>query len=161
MRAGKKWWLSAEGIRGRIASASPIARFMGLWIIMKALSAISISSPAMAITEAHADAAIDAAVEDIEVGAIGAGTGMSCFGLKGGIGSASRRLRLDGETYHLGVLVLSKILFGGFRGHGGMHKRMHHHHLKNMTAEEREKSQAEMSSGCGSKHKQEESVPKE
>lgn len=62
---------------------------------------------AMAITEAHADAAIDAAVEDIEVGAVGAGTGMSCFGLKGGIGSASRRLRLDGETYHLGVLVLS------------------------------------------------------
>ncbi len=61
----------------------------------------------------------------------------------------------------MGVLVLSKILFGGFRGHGGMHKRMHHHHLKNMTAEEREKSQAEMSSGCGSKHKQEESVPKE
>jgi D-aminopeptidase len=32
---------------------------------------------------------------------------MSCFGLKGGIGSASRRLRLDGETYHLGVLVLA------------------------------------------------------
>ena len=32
---------------------------------------------------------------------------MSCFGLKGGVGSASRRLRLDGATYHLGALVLA------------------------------------------------------
>ena len=62
---------------------------------------------AMAVTEAHADAAIEAAAEEFDVGAVGAGTGMSCFGLKGGIGSASRRLRLDGETYHLGVLVLA------------------------------------------------------
>jgi D-aminopeptidase len=62
---------------------------------------------AMAVTEAHAEAAIVAAGEEFEVGAVGAGTGMSCFGLKGGIGSASRRLRLDGETYHLGVLVLA------------------------------------------------------
>jgi D-aminopeptidase len=62
---------------------------------------------AMAVTEAHADAAIAAAAEEFEVGAVGAGTGMSCFGLKGGIGSASRRLRLDGESYHLGVLVLA------------------------------------------------------
>jgi D-aminopeptidase len=62
---------------------------------------------AMAVTEAHAEAAIAAAAETFEVGAVGAGAGMSCFGLKGGIGSASRRLRLDGETYHLGVLVLA------------------------------------------------------
>jgi D-aminopeptidase len=62
---------------------------------------------AMAVTEAHADAAIEGASEDFDVGAVGAGTGMSCFGLKGGIGSASRRLRLDGATYHLGVLVLA------------------------------------------------------
>ena len=62
---------------------------------------------AMAVTEAHATAAIEVASEEFAVGAIGAGTGMSCFGLKGGIGSASRRLRLDGESYHLGVLVLA------------------------------------------------------
>ncbi len=60
----------------------------------------------------------------------------------------------------LGVLVLSKILFGGFRGHGGMHKRMHHHHLKNMTAEEREKFQAGMSACCGGKPKQDEAETK-
>jgi D-aminopeptidase len=62
---------------------------------------------AMAVTEAHADAAIEAANVEFDVGAIGAGTGMSCFGLKGGIGSASRRLQLDEATYHLGVLVLA------------------------------------------------------
>jgi D-aminopeptidase len=62
---------------------------------------------AMAVTEAHAEAAIAAAGEDFPSGAVGAGTGMSCFGLKGGIGSASRRTRLDGATYHLGVLVLA------------------------------------------------------
>jgi D-aminopeptidase len=62
---------------------------------------------AMAVTEAHAEAAMAAAGEGFEVGAVGAGTGMSCFGLKGGIGSASRRLRLDGAMYHLGVLVLA------------------------------------------------------
>ena len=61
----------------------------------------------MALTEAHAEAAITAATEDFDIGAVGAGTGMSCFGLKGGIGSASRRLRLDGEAYHVGVLVLA------------------------------------------------------
>ena len=52
-------------------------------------------------------AAIDAASEDFALGAVGAGTGMSCFGLKGGIGTASRRLRLDGATFHLGALVLA------------------------------------------------------
>ncbi|MBW4089594.1 MAG: S58 family peptidase [Proteobacteria bacterium] len=62
---------------------------------------------AMAVTEADALAAIDAAAETFALGAVGAGTGMSCFGFKGGIGSASRRLRLDGATYHLGVLVLA------------------------------------------------------
>ena len=62
---------------------------------------------AFAVTEADAEAAVEAAGEDFENGAVGAGTGMSCFGLKGGVGSASRRLRLDGDTWHLGVLVLA------------------------------------------------------
>lgn len=62
---------------------------------------------AMAVTEAHAEAALDTASDDFATGAVGAGAGMSCFGLKGGVGSASRRLRLDGATWHLGVLVLA------------------------------------------------------
>ncbi|MGH7152281.1 MAG: P1 family peptidase, partial [Acetobacteraceae bacterium] len=59
------------------------------------------------VTEEHAHAAIEAAAEEFDLGAVGAGTGMSCFGLKGGIGTASRRLMLEGEAYHLGVLVLA------------------------------------------------------
>jgi len=62
---------------------------------------------AMAVTEADALSAIAAASEDVETGAIGAGAGMSCFGLKGGIGTASRRLKLDHATYHLAALVLA------------------------------------------------------
>src|SRR6202012_4370284 len=62
---------------------------------------------AMAVTEEHALAAIEAATEAFAVGAVGAGTGMSCFGLKGGIGRAARRFRVNKQTYHLGVLVLA------------------------------------------------------
>jgi D-aminopeptidase len=62
---------------------------------------------AMAVTEADAEAAIASAAEEFAVGSVGAGTGMTCFGLKGGIGSASRRIKLDGDAYHLGVLVLA------------------------------------------------------
>ena len=63
---------------------------------------------AMAITEAHAFAALDNAQDGaVEQGNVGAGTGMTCFGFKGGIGTASRRIRLDGKDYHLGTLVLS------------------------------------------------------
>lgn len=62
---------------------------------------------ALALTEAHALAALDSCVPDFAVGAVGAGAGMSCFGFKGGIGSASRQLRLDGTMFHAGVLVLA------------------------------------------------------
>ena len=69
---------------------------------------------AMAVTEADAEAAIAAAAEDFAVGAVGAGTGMSCFGLKGGVGSASRRLRLDGDAVSPG-----RAGAGEFRPRGG------------------------------------------
>lgn len=51
------------------------------------------------------------AIENAEVnfkeGNVGAGTGMSCYQLKGGIGSASRVLKLDDKEYTIGSLVLS------------------------------------------------------
>jgi hypothetical protein len=37
-----------------------------------------------------------------------------------------------------GLLVLSRILFGGFRGHGGMHGRWHRHGHHDLTPEDRE-----------------------
>jgi len=62
---------------------------------------------ALAVTEADALAALDAAEAEFAVGAVGAGAGMSCFGFKGGIGSASRQIVLDGAVFHLGTLVLA------------------------------------------------------
>jgi len=62
---------------------------------------------ALAVTEADAYAALESASSQFAVGSVGAGCGMSTFGFKGGIGTSSRRLDLDGRSFHLGVLVLS------------------------------------------------------
>lgn len=51
--------------------------------------------------------AIENAGIDFKEGNVGAGTGMSCYQLKGGIGSASRVLKLDDKEYTIGSLVLS------------------------------------------------------
>ena len=52
-------------------------------------------------------AAIHSASADFAQGAVGAGRGTTCYGMKGGIGSSSRLMELDGKTYTLGVLVQS------------------------------------------------------
>ena len=59
----------------------------------------------MALGDEHYLQAWAAASADFEQGAVGAGRGMSCFELKGGIGSASRRVA--GSGYTLGALVLA------------------------------------------------------
>ncbi len=51
--------------------------------------------------------AYDASVVDFTEGDVGAGKGMSCHQLKGGIGSASRIVRIEDISYTIGVLVLS------------------------------------------------------
>ncbi len=55
----------------------------------------------------HVFEAIRTACADFEEGGVGAGAGTMCYGLKGGIGSASRRIVFDGHPYTLGVLVQS------------------------------------------------------
>lgn len=60
-----------------------------------------------AVHEEHVRKAIESACEDFEEGAVGAGRGMTCHGLKGGIGSASRMIKLGGREYTLGVLALT------------------------------------------------------
>ena len=52
-------------------------------------------------------AAIAAASADFAQGAVGAGRGTTCYGMKGGIGSSSRLMEIDGKTFTLGVLVQS------------------------------------------------------
>lgn len=62
----------------------------------------------LAVTEADYLQAFDAADTDFEQGSVGAGRGMSSFQLKGGIGSASRRVAMaDGTTHTVGTLVLA------------------------------------------------------
>lgn len=60
-----------------------------------------------AVREEHVLDAIKDACRDFEEGAVGAGRGMTCHGLKGGIGSSSRLIELEGKTYTLGVLALT------------------------------------------------------
>lgn len=55
--------------------------------------------------------AIDTATEDFEEGSVGAGAGMVCFGLKGGIGTASRITKIEDNIFNIGVLVQTN--FGG------------------------------------------------
>ena len=65
------------------------------------------------IKKEHIFKAIEGASVEFEEGDIGAGRGMCCFGLKGGIGTSSRILELDKKEYNLGALVLSN--FGGLK----------------------------------------------
>ncbi len=62
---------------------------------------------ALAVTEAHYREALAAATPDFARGAIGAGRGMSCFGLKGGVGTASRTVGSGETRFTLGALVLA------------------------------------------------------
>ena len=58
-----------------------------------------------AVKQEHVFAAIESACAEFAEGAVGCGRGMTCHGLKGGVGSASRIVPLDGKKYTLGVLV--------------------------------------------------------
>ena len=60
---------------------------------------------ALAISEAMAQEALHTAAAHFSRGSVGAGRGMSCFNLKGGIGTASRVIPSLNAT--LGVLVLA------------------------------------------------------
>ena len=62
---------------------------------------------ALAVTGEHYEKALHVADRVFEQGSVGAGRGMSCFQLKGGIGSASRVADCDGHPYTVGSLVLS------------------------------------------------------
>ena len=55
----------------------------------------------------NVESALASLTRDFEEGDVGAGTGTTCYGLKGGIGSASRELEIEGHTYTIGVLVQS------------------------------------------------------
>jgi L-aminopeptidase/D-esterase-like protein len=58
------------------------------------------------VTEQHARAALDSARGGpVAEGGVGGGAGMICYEFKGGTGTASRRVALDGDTFTVGALV--------------------------------------------------------
>lgn len=75
----------------------------------------------MRVSEEHVRTALDGAAASFQEGSFGAGRGMSCLGFKGGIGSASRQLEIDGALYTIGALSLcnfgrkGRLLLGGER----------------------------------------------
>ena len=63
---------------------------------------------ALVVRPGHVTGAIAAAAGGpVAEGSVGAGTGMLCYGWKGGIGTASRMVPTSGEPYLAGVLVLA------------------------------------------------------
>ena len=58
------------------------------------------------VTREHAFEAMQKATSGpVSEGAVGGGTGMVCNGFKGGIGTASRQVTVNGDDYTVGVLV--------------------------------------------------------
>jgi D-aminopeptidase len=62
---------------------------------------------ALGVSAQHFDDAYGAASADVASGSVGAGRGMSCFDLKGGIGNASRVVSIASRCYTVGALVLA------------------------------------------------------
>ena len=97
-------------IRAAIAANPDIGRETGTVnpVVLECNDGFLSDIQALAVTETDALEAIKAASDGhIGQGSVGAGTGMSSFGFKGGIGTASRRVKLDRDHFHLGVLVLA------------------------------------------------------
>ncbi len=84
-----------------------------------------------AVGEKEVFKAIENASPDFSQGDVGAGKGMTCHDLKGGIGSASRVMEIDGERFTIGVLVLTNhgslrdLTIGGETVGADMEKRIH------------------------------------
>ena len=71
------------------------------------------------VTQEHVASAIGAAKGGaVDEGAVGAGTGTIAFGWKGGIGTSSRRVPQQGDTWTVGVLVQTN--YGGRLVIGGV-----------------------------------------
>ncbi len=64
-------------------------------------------SQGLHVREEHVFGAIDGASQTVHEGSVGAGTGMSCYAYKGGIGTSSRVVQAGDAKYNLGSLVMT------------------------------------------------------
>lgn len=98
-----------EALVGRALTSNPeIGRSTGTVnsLVLECNDGFLSDIRARRLTVADAAAALDEAKGGpVEEGAVGAGTGMSAFGFKGGIGTASLLIELDGRSFTVGVLV--------------------------------------------------------
>lgn len=73
------------------------------------------------VTEEDVFKALNSPSDVFEEGAVGSGTGMCCLGFKGGLGSSSRVLDIDGKEYTIGAMVMSNFGATGNLTIGGDH----------------------------------------
>jgi D-aminopeptidase len=96
-------------IRAAIAAHPDIARTTTSVnpLVLECSDAYLSDMQALAVEERHYGDALDAATAEFARGAVGAGRGMTCFGLKGGIGTASREALAGTRRCTVGALVLA------------------------------------------------------
>lgn len=80
--------------------------FWGLPVIGETYSGMLSDMFGFHVKEEHVVTALDTAERGpVAEGSVGGGTGMVCHEFKGGIGTSSRLVEIEGHTYTLGVLV--------------------------------------------------------
>ena len=97
-------------IQWRITSGPPDAS--GYWwslpVVAETYDGVLNDINGFHVKERHAFEALDGAKGGaVPEGNVGGGTGMVCYGFKGGIGTSSRVVRVGGASYTVGVLVQS------------------------------------------------------
>ena len=101
--------IATAQVRAAIAAHPGIARTTTTVnpLVFECSDAYLSDMQALAVDDRHYAQALADVRADFARGAVGAGRGMSCFGLKGGIGTASRTVALEDRVLTLGVLVLA------------------------------------------------------
>lgn len=93
-----RWLSRVDGDRGAYPWLMPV--------VAETCDAVLNDMDGLHIEESHVFEAIAAAAPGaVAEGNVGGGTGMVCYGFKGGTGTASRIVRVAGQDYRVGVLV--------------------------------------------------------
>ncbi|MYU10059.1 S58 family peptidase [Streptomyces sp. SID8361] len=94
-------------IRHRIEGEADVSGFAGLPVVGETNDAKLNDTSGFHVTPETVVEALDDLDQDVAEGSVGSGTGMVCHGFKGGIGTASRQVRVGERTYTIGVLIQS------------------------------------------------------
>lgn len=96
-------------IKWQLAQADQAKRVMPLWslpIVAETWDGLLNDINGFHVKEQHVVAALNGARSGaVQEGSVGGGTGMVCYGFKGGIGTSSRKLAEAAGSYTVGVLV--------------------------------------------------------